>query len=129
MSSLEQNKADAFANEDARKLDEDKGIDKNAAQLDSLNHPHNSPQVEGEAGSTQFLFNLTKWHPFMGFFLFLADCSFPKTMPAHERVRGMRTSHPWIFWVAVVLDTIVLILILWLLGYISFHIARAALNG
>lgn len=91
---------------DQSSLSVDKSLDKDAVKIESSQHPQNSPQGSGDSGSTEFLIGMTTWHPFIGSFLFLADCHFPKTMPAHERVQGLKAIHP--FWYRVSVFLIIL---------------------
>lgn len=109
-------------------LASDQPVAKDAAVLDGMCHPSNDPAVEGEAGSAKFLLGLTKWHPFIGFFLFLSDCLYPDSMAPHERVGAMRASHRKLYWSMVFGDVLVLVGVLVLLGYVSWRVALKTLG-
>lgn len=102
-------------------------LDESAVAVDKAKHPDTLPAVRGDAGGARLLIDLTRWRPFIGLFLFLADCNFPASMPPHERVRGMRAEHPWWYRMAVTLDGVWLIAILVFVAYVAVRVAGSAL--
>lgn len=96
-----------------RELARDVPLGSDAVADDSKYRSENKPDSKnGDLSSTQFLIGLSRWHPFTGFFFFLADRLFPGRMPDHERVNGLRVRFPKFFGSMIFLDVIVLLLVI-----------------
>ena len=96
-----------------RELARDVPLGSDAVANDSKYRSENKPDSKnGDLSSTQFLIGLSRWHPFTGFFFFLADRLVPGRMPDHERVNGLRVRFPKFFGTMIFLDVIVLLLVI-----------------
>ncbi|OFL77575.1 hypothetical protein [Corynebacterium sp. HMSC077B05] len=95
------------------------------AKANNLRHPNSEPETKGSEtlSSPSFLMSFTRWHPAVGSFQWLADCQYPRdTMPAHERFNHFRDDHKWLYWTAVIIDVLVMLVVLVLLGIIAARV-------
>lgn len=95
------------------------------AKADSYRHPEAEPKPNGNESlsSPSFLMSFARWHPAVGAYQWLADCHYPvKTMAAHERFQKFRDKHNWLFWVAVVIDMLVMLVVLVGLGLVAARV-------
>lgn len=86
---------------------------------DRREHPSAEPGDTAGMTSARSAMALARWRPFMGYFLFIADCNTPATMSPHERVRNTRTLHPRLYNTCMVFDMFLLaaiVLVLFLAG-------------
>jgi len=111
-----------------KKLTSDVQVDEAAVTADRAAHPSSDPASNnGGPTSPEFLIGLLKWHPFMAYFLFLADCNFPNTMPPHERVRGTKAMHKVAYYASILLDYALMLVVLAFLAQVAFKVASNAL--
>lgn len=125
---------DEFAEVDLSKpegegqLRADKDVDREAVVTDRNAHPSTDPaETNGSPASPAFMIGMLRWHPFMAFFLFQADCNFPRSMPPHERFKGTRVLHPWLHRTCLIFDFLLMILMVAFLSWIVVVIANSAL--
>ena len=105
----------------------DKAVDPEAVMADAAAHPSTDPgDTNGSPSSPSFMIGMLKWHPFMAYFLFHADCNFPRGMPHHERVKGTRVLHPVLHWCCMVCD---FVLMLAMIVFLSLIVVRVAINA
>lgn len=96
--------------------------EKAVKKAENLRHPEAQPASQGteSLSSPSFLMSFTRWHPALGTFQWLADCQYPRdTMPAHERFNNLRDRHKRLYWISVVIDYLVMIVVLILLAVIA----------
>lgn len=65
---------------------------------------------------------LVKWHPGVGSFQFLADCTYPPSLPPHERFCRLRDLHTKYYWTVIIIDLVVMLAVLTGLGTIAVRI-------
>ena len=65
---------------------------------------------------------LVKWHPGIGSFQFLADCTYPPSLPPHERFCRLRDLHTKYYWTVIIIDLGVMLAVLTGLGTIAVRI-------
>lgn len=112
----------------SKKLTKDVEVDPAAVTADRAAHPNSDPASNnGSPADPKFLIGLLKWHPFMAYFLFIADCNFPKTMPPHERVRGTKATHKCSYFASIFLDYVLMLVVLVFLGWVAFKVASNAI--
>lgn len=111
----------AIADKDVAKEDSAKEA---ANSKNNGSHPSFEPEINGSGNinSAAFLMGLVKWHPAIGSFQFLADCHYPQTMMPSERFSATRDAYKLLFWVCVLIDTVVMLTILVGLGVIAGRI-------
>lgn len=88
----------------------DKPIDRDAANR-AVWQPHPNPRPEQETNdfkSPAFYTGLTRWHPFIGYFQFISDCSFPDKDP-DVRFNNCIERHPKFYKFSYVADIFVMI--------------------
>ncbi|WP_276923330.1 hypothetical protein [Corynebacterium pyruviciproducens] len=93
-------------------------------------HPSPDPPVSSmkqSVSSPVFLTGLVKWHPAIGSFQFLADCTNPADMPADQRFNNAIERWKCLFYICLFVDFIVMATILAGLGIIAFKVIQATL--
>ncbi|CAB0735801.1 hypothetical protein FRC0140_00396 [Corynebacterium diphtheriae] len=103
------------------------------ASQDRREKDHPSPSMSGgdnvNLHSAAFLMGLTRWHPAIGFFQFLADCHYPRgedTLPS-DRFSATRDTYPKTYWACVIIDMMLLVAVLIGLGIIATRIGYITL--
>ncbi|WP_368267017.1 hypothetical protein [Corynebacterium ulcerans] len=94
-------------------------------------HPNAGPSGGDNTNlhSAAFLMGLTRWHPAIGFFQFLADCHYPRgenTLPS-DRFSATRDAYPKTYWLCVLIDMTLLIAVLIGLAIIATRIGYITL--
>lgn len=74
-------------------------------------HPDAAPAsaTNGDYRTPAFYTNLTRWHPGIGFFQFLSDCTFSPDMLPHERFNSCIERHPHIYKTCLIIDIAIII--------------------
>ena len=85
-----------------------------AAAVQPQAHPNAVPASNSSANyaSPAFVTGLTRWHPGIGFFQFLSDCSFPQSQPPYVRFNNCMERHPHLYKVCVGIDLAIIIAVL-----------------
>lgn len=111
----------------------DKRLSDDALQMaDRAKRHHPSPDPPSAAmqkpvGSPAFLTAMVKWHPAIGSFQFLADCTNPSSDAPDIRFNRAIERWPCLFWYCVVVDAIVMLAILSGLGFIAIRVIMLTL--
>lgn len=103
----------------------DVGVSSDAKELVRQPHPTaDLPDTKNQSlTSPTFLMSFVKWHPAIGAFQFLADCFHPASMPPNERFERTYERFRILFWICILIDFCVMLLILIGLGLIATRVA------
>ncbi|PFG27429.1 Uncharacterised protein [Corynebacterium renale] len=106
----------------------DKELNSEAVDLaDTMRRAHPSPDplstaMQKPVGSPAFLTALVKWHPAIGCFQFLADCTNPSSDAPDIRFNQALERWPRLFWFCIIVDKIVMLAVLAGLGIIASRV-------
>ena len=109
-------------------LQRDVDLDQGAQELAKnakLSHPSPDPPSEAmqkPINSPTFLTALVKWHPAIGAFQFLADCTNSSEEPPDVRFNKAREEWKKLFWLCVTVDLILMCAVLFMLGVIAVRV-------
>lgn len=127
---------DDLTNADERKTEDAKvdvqPSDQARAMAAQAKQPHPSPDPPATAmqkpvNSPAFLMSWVKWHPAIGTFQFLADCASSSDDPPHVRFNTARDMWPWLFWLCVIVDFLVMVAILVGLAVVACRVIEMTL--